>query len=184
MIRIISGEFRHRQLSIPDSENCRPTMDKVREAVFSSLAEKVINSTFLDLFAGSGAIGLEALSRGAKKVFFNEKDSKVMKYLSKNVLLLDPSQSKTIIIKKDYIDCINHLAQKNNVFDIVYLDPPYDLKENVNIIVKLKELKLIKPGSIVVAEQVDVPNEIESFSLKIHKYGRKYIGTYIYLSTK
>lgn len=181
MIRIVAGEFRHRVLTVPDVETCRPTMDKVREAAFSSLQEKVINSTFLDLFAGSGAIGLEALSRGAKRVFFNEKDPKVMKYLSKNVLLLDPKQEKTIILKKDYNDCLTHLANKGNVFDIVYLDPPYDMKENSNIIQQMIKLSLIKPGSIVLVEQIDKPIELPSFALKIHKYGRKFVGTYTLL---
>lgn len=68
MLRIISGKFRHRLLEVPQSKNCRPTMDKIREAVFSSISNDVPNCTFLDLFSGSGAIGIEALSRGAKKL--------------------------------------------------------------------------------------------------------------------
>lgn len=178
MLRIIAGEFRHRQLAIPDVETCRPTMDKIREAVFSSISEKVIGSEFLDLFAGSGAIGIEALSRGAKEVYLNEKDPKVMKYLSKNVLTFDPVQRKTILMKKDYNDCLNHLAGKGKVLDIVYLDPPYELKENQNILITLRKLGLLKPGSIVLAEQLESPIEMEGFNLKIHKYGRKFIGTY------
>ena len=178
MIRIIGGEFRHRHLEIPQSEDCRPTMDKIRESVFSSLGEKVINSTFLDLFAGSGAVGLEALSRGARKVVFNEKSSQTMRTLVKNIDLFDKDRERCTTIKKDYNDAITQLAGRGVVFDIVYLDPPYALDVNDQIIERLKETGLIVPGSVVVSEQQKPLEEIPGFLLKAKKYGKKHVGMY------
>lgn len=181
MIRIIAGEFRHRTLKIPEAETCRPTMDRVREAVFSSIREKVPNSSFLDLFAGSGAVGLEALSRGAKKVIFNEIDKGTLRTLTQNVLTFDPKQQKTVIMRKDYVDALPFLSAKGDVFDIVYLDPPYALQKNKEIIEAMVNQGLLAKGALAVAEQTEEPEPIEGFALKIHKYGKKYIGTYSYL---
>ncbi len=178
MLRIIGGEFRHRRLAIPDAEVSRPTMDKVREAVFSSIREKVPNAVFLDLFAGSGAVGLEALSRGASFVYFNEKDGRVLKVLLKNAETFDPERSKTVIMRKDYLDALRFLSGKGRTFDIVYLDPPYAIKTNAATIAFLNQANLLNAGALVIAEQTDMPVAIAGFALKTHKYGRKFIGVY------
>lgn len=178
MIRIIGGEFRHRHLEIPQSEDCRPTMDKVREAVFSSLGEKVINSSFLDLFAGSGAVGLEALSRGAKRVVFNEKNTQIMRTLTRNIDTFDPARRVCTTIKKDYGDCLTQLASRGLTFDVVYLDPPYALQVNAQIIQRLASDGLLEPGAVVIAEQTSELAEIPGFTLKAKKYGKKHVGIY------
>lgn len=179
MIRIIGGEFRHRTLKLPaDPDICRPTMDKVREAVFSSLREDVPACHFLDLFAGSGAVGLEALSRGAAKVVFNEKDSKIIRVLTENIRTFDPNYEKCVSLKKDWSDALIQLARKNDVFDVVYLDPPYALDINPQIIARMSELGLLAPDAVVVAEQNTPLAEIDGFVLKAKKYGKKNVGIY------
>lgn len=179
MLRIISGEFRHRLLEVPQAETCRPTMDKVREAVFSSINTEVPNSIFLDLFAGSGAIGIEALSRGAKKVVFNEIDASTLRTLRKNVGTYDPAHQKTVILKKDWEQALIGLSGRGEVFDLIYLDPPYEMSEvNAKAIEMMRDSGMLSPTAICIAEQTEEPKDIEGFSLKVHKYGRKYIGTY------
>lgn len=180
MLRIIAGKFRHRLLEVPFSEACRPTMDKVREAVFSSLSNDVPNACFLDLFAGSGAIGIEAISRGAKKVFFNEPDPSTYRTLRKNVSTYDPSFKSSVLLKKDWHQALIGLSGRGEVFDVVYLDPPYEMGREVNekAILFLKEEGLLSPGGVAVAEQLEEPEEIEGFTLRVHRYGRKFVGAY------
>lgn len=178
MIRIIGGEFRHRHLAIPEVEGCRPTMDKVREAVFSSLGEKVIGSTFLDLFAGSGAVGIEALSRGAEKVIFNEKNPQVLRYLNTNVSEFDPDRKKTLVLRKDYSDCLRYLASRGFRFDVVYLDPPYEMNVNRDIATRMRDEGLLAEGAIVIFEEERDLEELDGFSLKAKRYGHKRIGFY------
>ena len=180
MLRIISGKFRHRLLEVPQSENCRPTMDKIREAVFSSISNDVPNCTFLDLFSGSGAIGIEALSRGAKKVVFNEIDPSTLRTLRKNVSTYDPHFETCVILKKDWQQALIGLSGRGEIFDIVYLDPPYQMAEAVNkqAIEMMRDSGLLSSTAIVIAEQTINPEPIDGFTLRIHKYGRKILGTY------
>lgn len=179
MLRIIAGKFRHRQLEVPQEETCRPTMDKVREAVFSSIANDIPNCTFLDLFAGSGACGIEALSRGAKKVVFNESDSSTLRTLRKNVTTYDPHFESCVILKKDWKQALIGLSGRGETFDVVYLDPPYEMSDcNREAIIMMKDSGLLSPDAIIIAEQTKEPLPIDGFILKIHKYGRKYIGSY------
>lgn len=178
MLRIIGGEFRHRKLALPEVETSRPTMDKVREAVFSSIHEKVPNSVFLDLFAGSGAVGLEALSRGSSKVFFNEIDRKVQKTLVKNILTFDSERKSTVLLSKDYADAIRYLSDKGQKFDIVYMDPPYSFGEISKIVTSLYQNGLLNPKALAIVEETIEPVSLPNFVLKVHRYGKKYIGTY------
>ncbi len=178
MLRIIGGQFRHRRLALPEVETSRPTMDKVREAVFSSIHEKVPNSAFLDLFAGSGAVGLEALSRGATKVFFNEIDRKVQKTLVRNILTFDPERKSTVVLSKDYADAIRYLSDKGQRFDIIYMDPPYSFGEISKIVISLYQSGLLNPKALAIVEETIQPMALPDFSLKVHRYGKKFIGTY------
>jgi 16S rRNA (guanine966-N2)-methyltransferase len=122
-MRITSGILRNRRFEVPDSE-VRPTMEAVREAVFSALGS-VEGLDVLDLFAGSGALGLEAWSRGAKSVTFVEQSSKVWKTLQANIQALErEGLGKTTGVRGD---AIRWLARGEGPFDLVLADPPYDL---------------------------------------------------------
>jgi len=119
--RIISGDFRGRKFSFPEVEGLRPTPGKIRETLFNWLQFDIINKTALDLFAGSGALSLEAISRGAKKVYVIEKDREVYAKLKSNFKFLDSGQF-TIINE----DAMVHLANPcKQSFDLVFLDPPF-----------------------------------------------------------
>lgn len=121
-LRIIGGRWRSRQLPVMDAEGLRPTTDRVRETLFNWLQMDIAGSRCLDLFAGSGALGLEAASRGAKEVVMVEKSSAVFKNLQQNVKALDASEVS--LVQADALDFLQRLNSDTD-FDIVFIDPPY-----------------------------------------------------------
>ena len=120
-MRIISGEKRGLKLSTLDGNHTRPTKDNVREAIFSRFQFTIKGCKILDLFAGTGAMGLEALSRGAEKVIFVENDFKALQVLKKKILLAKYEEASNIYS----IDVLRYLRDVQNKFDIIFLDPPY-----------------------------------------------------------
>ena len=124
MLKIISGRFRQKRLHLPDEKVTRPTMDRVREAIFNILLHQYHihfdQITVLDAFAGSGAMGLESLSRGAKHIYFVEQDVKVRTVLENNIKLL-LGENQTTVLGTDVLK----LGKASNPVDLVFLDPPY-----------------------------------------------------------
>lgn len=176
MIRIIQGIYKGRFLKIPDSSVTRPTRDKVRQAIFNAVYDKVIASTCLDLFAGSGARGLEALSRSAKKVYFNEKNRQTFQILKENVRSLNPGEGSVVLSLSDYRLFLK--KYKDVKFSLVFLDPPYKRKINADIIREREKTERLTEDSLIVSEQ-EYPNpEIDGFSRKEYRYGQKYVAIY------
>ncbi len=119
-LRIIGGEWRGRKLSFPDVEGLRPTTDRVRETVFNWLQPVIHGARCLDLFAGSGALGLEALSRGAAAVSFVDTDRRAVQSLKDNLSLLKDEHGSVV-----QADALSFLRGEPQPFDIVFLDPPF-----------------------------------------------------------
>ena len=128
-MRITSGILKNRRFEVPRSEAVRPTMEAVREAVFSSLGGSCEGLRVLDLFAGSGAMGLEAWSRGAACVTFVERDSRVWKGLRENIQTLenDEALGRTECVKADTFQWLERAT--GGPFDLILADPPYDLPD-------------------------------------------------------
>lgn len=120
ILRIIAGKWRGRKLQFPDVEGIRPTPDRVRETLFNWLAPHIYEARCLDLFAGSGAVGLEALSRGAREVVMVEREARAVSYLRDTGRLLG-SEGLTVIQG----DALRYLQGPATPFDIVFLDPPF-----------------------------------------------------------
>jgi len=131
--RIISGDLRGRKFNFPDVEGLRPTSGKIRETLFNWLQFDIVNKTFLDPFAGSGALSLEAISRGAKEVYLIEMDKKIFKKLKFNFNFLD--SKKYTIINEDAMIQLDKPSKKS--FDLVFLDPPFAKNLLLNTIEKL-----------------------------------------------
>ena len=123
-MRIIAGSARGRQFEAPAGINTRPTLDRVKESVFGSIQFDIPDSSVLDLFSGSGNLGLEAASRGAKRVICNDHDRACAELIRKNAKLLQ-LDSIVQVVCKDYVTCLNELKQAGEQFDFVFLDPPY-----------------------------------------------------------
>ncbi len=167
-MRIISGKYKGRKLKGFDIEGTRPTMDRVKESLFAMIQTKINDAKVLDLFAGSGALGLEALSNGAQKVYLidkNEEAIKALKYNSQNM-------ENVHILKVDYK---KYLKETNETFDIIFLDPPY--KDNLmNKSLKIiNERNLLNEGGIIICEYEEGYLETNLTIWKERKYGSKNI---------
>jgi 16S rRNA (guanine966-N2)-methyltransferase len=123
-MRIIAGAFKGRRILSPPGMKIRPTSDRARETLFSVLGEDVSGSSFLDVFAGTGAVGLEALSRGAAEAVFVEKDKRAASTLAGNIQRLAVSESCRLIIS-DWLKACRRLKRERMVFEFVFADPPY-----------------------------------------------------------
>mgnify|MGYP000343418602 CR=1 FL=1 len=119
-LRIIGGQWRSRFLPFPDVEGLRPTTDRVRETLFNWLQPIVHGATVLDVFAGSGALGFEALSRGALHVTLIEKNAQAAKQLTENLRTLKTSDARVV-----QTDALQYLAQQQTSFNLIFLDPPF-----------------------------------------------------------
>lgn len=154
-MRIAGGEFRGRVLLVPKSGEIRPTQDRVREALFSMLMNAVPGADFLDLFAGSGAVGFEALSRGAKSAVFVERNPRHADIIAKNAatLLGNACASAASVIRADAYAFIERYSGSG--FDIVFADPPYALGDERGydgVLDTLARRGVVRPGGIFVAE--------------------------------
>ena len=148
-MRITSGQLRNRRFDVPAQE-VRPTMEAVREAVFSALGS-VEGLKVLDLFAGSGALGMEAWSRGASAVTFVEKSPQVWKTLQANIgALQGEGLGATTVVKAD---ALRWLARGEGPFDLVLADPPYDLPNAMQeTLAGIAEHSVLTPGGVLVYE--------------------------------
>ena len=126
-MRIVAGEFRGRVLRSPNWDGLRPTSDRLRETLFNILGPSIRGARVLDGFAGTGAIGIEALSRGAAPVVFVERDPRAIALIEANLApLLAGDRPKPVIIRAGFADAVRRLDPLNNeVFDVIVLDPPY-----------------------------------------------------------
>ena len=173
-MRVISGTARGTKLNSIDSLSTRPTLDRVKEPLFSIIQSYIIDSEVLDLFAGSGALGIETLSRGAKHCTFCDKSPASIKMLKQNVEKTKFEENSTIILQ-DYKKCVKQL---NNEFNIIFIDPPYKLDIGVNAIKLILENKLLAKDGIIVLETDEEERdikELKSINIEVYdvrKYGR------------
>lgn len=149
-MRVIAGAARGRALAAPRGLNTRPTPDRVKEALFSILGAAVNDATVLDLFAGTGALGLEALSRGASRAVFVERDRRALKALSQNIAAVAPDRVEVLAIPAER--ALELLSRRGTQFDLVFLDPPYDLQLLPSTLATLASRPLLHEDAVVVCE--------------------------------
>ena len=183
-MRIISGKARGTKLYTLEGENTRPTLDRVKESIFNIIQNEIEGAKILDLFAGSGAIGLEFLSRGAEKAILCDKSKEAINIIKKNVEKTHMEQH-TQIFNTDFESCLEKV--KNEQFDIIYLDPPYETDYIQKSLEKIIQLNITKEESLIIIETDDeqrIEKEIKNIDVKIvdkRKYGR---ATIIFLNLK
>ena len=149
-MRIIAGKYKAKVINSPRTEKTRPTLDRVKEAMFSILTPYVVDANVLDLFSGTGNLGLEAISRGAKFAWLNDSGNIAISTIISNVELTN-TKTCVKITKKDYIKCLKQIEKLKLTFDIIFLDPPYDSKLALDTLKYISESKSIlsKDGIIV-----------------------------------
>ncbi|MBR2990560.1 MAG: 16S rRNA (guanine(966)-N(2))-methyltransferase RsmD [Solobacterium sp.] len=150
-MRIIAGIYSSRRLKAPEGYDTRPTLDKVRGAVFSSLGGFFDGGTILDLYGGSGAVSLEAISRGFERAVICDKSKTAVSVIRENADALGVSESCRILQMSD-MKALQMLAEEKAVFDLVYLDPPYEKQHNEDVIRYLEEHCMLRNGSRIVVE--------------------------------
>ena len=177
-MRIISGSMRGTKLYTLDGMDVtRPTLDRVKESLFNILNFKLKDSMVLDLFAGSGALGLEALSRGAQKAYFCDSAYEAIKVISQNIEKTR-TKEKTVILQKDYKKALDKFKGEQLKFDIIFLDPPYKTEYNIESVRIILENDLLNDDGIIIIEtdiEKEVLEKIRNFSVDIYdvrKYGR------------
>lgn len=148
-MRVITGKAKGIILKAPSGNLTRPTADRVKEAVFSMLQFDIENRTVLDLFAGSGQMGLEALSRGAKEATFVDKSKDAIKLIKENSEKTRLSEN-TVVIQSDFLEFLNKNFDKS--YDLIFLDPPYALNMYKPAIKALYEKGYVKPTTLIVCE--------------------------------
>lgn len=146
-MRIISGEYRNRKLATLEDLSIRPTMDRSKEALFNIIGMDIYDASFLDLFAGSGSIGIEALSRGASKVTCVDNNINSIKIINKNNEIVD---GKINVVKSD---CVRFVEANTSQWNFIFMDPPYDI--DLHIVNKLLEIiftnnLLIENGKVII----------------------------------
>lgn len=150
-VRVISGSARGLKLNTPGDDRVRPTTDRVKESMFNIVQDWVYDSQVLDLFAGSGALGIEALSRGASQAVFcdNSLDSiKIIKSNIEKARVADRSQ----IVSGDFKRCLRDMEAKNQSFDMIFVDPPYYEGLFEEVLDTMRSCKILKKDGIVIVE--------------------------------
>lgn len=148
-MRIIAGAFRGRRLHTPRGDRIRPTIDRVREAIFNIIASEIADAKVLDLFAGTGAMGLEALSRGARRAVFVDQSPEAVRLIRANAELCGAS-GESQIIHDTVPSAVRRLAAKNELFDLIFIDPPYGKGHVEKTLVLLDDIA--ETGALIVAE--------------------------------
>lgn len=174
-MRIISGKYKGKTIQGFNIDGTRPTMDRVKESIFSIVQNYLKDSIVLDLFAGSGNLGIEALSNGSKLCYFVDNNKIAIETINKNLLKVDGG----IVLKYDYIEALKYFKNNNIRFDIILLDPPY--KDNLinKSLEKIYEYNLLNENGIIVCEY-EQDNIVCNYKLlKEKRYGRKKVDIYI-----
>lgn len=165
-MRIVGGKYRSIKLQVP-CKNTRPTSDRLKESLFNAMFQVTTHQVWMDLYAGSGAIGIEALSRGAQHVLFSDVSQEAIKCISNNVAKIH-ARNKATIINEDAHSALNYAKKHKIIADVVFLDPPY-AQDISNLINDLLDSSTISECGLLIIEQAadDKEYDIDKQVLKI-----------------
>ncbi len=178
-MRVIAGDFKGRKLEAPADEKVRPTSDKVKEALFSILMNEIEDAVVCDLFAGTGSLGIEALSRGARRCYFADAASSSIRLVKSNIKKCG-AENISIIIHGDHLNTLGRIREK---VDIFLLDPPYGNGLELEAIKEIENRNLLSDNGIIAVEHHKddiMPEAIGKFTMyKEKKYGRIVLSFYM-----
>ncbi|MFH1782913.1 MAG: 16S rRNA (guanine(966)-N(2))-methyltransferase RsmD, partial [Candidatus Omnitrophota bacterium] len=174
IMKIISGKFRGRVIDMP--KDARPTSNKAREALFEILKNDIHGKSFLDLYSGSGAVGLEALSRGAEGISFVDSSQESIKTIRKNITKLNILDSYSIYIyTKNALQAIRDFNKKGARFDIIFMDPPYYKDIAKNTLIEISNYDILTANALIVIElykKDDLPEKVNFLErFRVSRYG-------------
>lgn len=174
-MRVISGKYKNRKLNGFDIDGTRPTMDRVKESLFGMIQNYLKDSNVLDLFAGSGSLGIEAISNGCNSCYFVDNNKILIDIIKQNIIGMNEN---VYLIKKDYIEALKYFKDCNIKFDVIFLDPPYKLNLINKSIELIEDYHLLNNDGIIVCEY-ESEQIISNYAIiKEKKYGSKNIRIY------
>jgi 16S rRNA (guanine966-N2)-methyltransferase len=173
-LRVVSGVCKGRALKAVPGNTTRPTTDKVKEALFNMIGPYFEKGLGLDLFAGSGGLGLEALSRGLDRVIFVDRERKAIQTIYENIQACK-MEDKAEVYRNDADRALKALIKREMRFDYIFLDPPYKKQQLLSLMQKISEHRVLKNGGYIICEHshdVELPESVEEFTqFKHEKYG-------------
>ena len=182
-MRVVAGEYGGRRLKAVPGMKTRPTTDKVKEAMFNIIGPYLEGGQVLDLFAGSGGLSIEAVSRGADHATLVDRQYQAIKTIHEN-LSVTKEEDKFTVLKGDAYKMLNKLAKQEQGFDYVFLDPPYKKQQILELMEQLKKLGLLNTDAVIICETdqvADLPEELADFELiKKADYGITELTFYRY----
>jgi 16S rRNA (guanine(966)-N(2))-methyltransferase RsmD len=177
-LRIIAGELKGRRLTTPKDDKIRPTSDKVKEAIFSMIADTYYEGVVIDLFAGTGNLGIEAISRGARRCYFGDKSRTSLVLIKENIAHCKV-QDKAVVIAGDYEMVLKRISEKAQ---IIFLDPPYKDGLMIDCIELIDQLNLLTEDGYIIAEhslREKLPEQIGNLEMiKEKRYGKIAVSIY------
>lgn len=176
-MKIISGKYKGRKLEGFDILGTRPTMERVKESLFAMIQNQIAESIVLDLFSGSGNLGIEALSQGAAQAHFVDENKKAYQTISKNLAMI--GLENNTVLNLDYQAALKFYDKKNIKFDLIFLDPPYQTEYIKTSLKLIDDYQLLKENGKVIAESSDINKIVfpKTFEIvKQKKYGDKWVA--------
>ena len=175
-MKVISGIYKGRNIEGFTLDGTRPTMERVKESLFATIQDYMEGAVVLDLFSGSGNLGIEALSEGAKQVYLCDHNPKAIKTINKNIETIGIKEATPILM--DYKKALNYFKDNNITFDIIFLDPPYKTDYIEKSLLLIDEYKLLNDNGIVICENDSIDRIVynENYTcIKEKKYGDKVV---------
>lgn len=174
-MRIIAGLYKGRKIKAPKGFFTRPTQDRIKESLFNILFNEIYGKKVLDLFAGSGNLGIESLSRGAKSSIFVDEDKTAVEIIKNNLEHLKIDKNAQVL-KLDVISAIKNFHKNNEKFDIIFLDPPYDKNYEEKVINSILEYDILNDKGLLIIEHSGFSNLDEAYGflklIRNRKYGK------------
>jgi|SRR5699024_8629751 len=167
ILRVIAGIFGGRKLKIVSGTQTRPTTDRIKESVFQMMGPFFRGGICLDLFAGSGSLGIEALSRGFSEAVFIDRSKKAIQTIRENIQMLG-IEDRTQVVQRDALRYLHIAGEKKQSFDLILLDPPYKRMDYEKLIQTIQKLDLLKAGGFLYCEHdpnEEIPLHVEGFTL-------------------
>lgn len=167
-MRVIAGSARSLRLVTPEGSGTRPTTDRIKETLFNMLQTEIPDSIFIDLYAGSGGIGIEALSRGARHAYFVDNNTEAYKCIEKNVQFTHMQESATLL-KQDVLSALSFIKEKE--VSIIFMDPPYQGEHEKRALALLKDMPYVTEDTLIIVEAaLDTDfSYLESYGFRIEK---------------